>query len=633
MRCSSMESSWTKIHAAVGNEEIAKSSFYSGIKVWIERPHIINRKLSAVEMLSSWVLENSSLDTVKILEDFFKKGKFTHEETLTMLESRFSQEKVVSYQKNENYEFSSVTIILRRLLPRNFEKFTGVFEVVIMDDNLNCVTFYPRRKDVLSSKIAVSFPYRFKLSQNQIVLESYSNRTEIDQVDLLSEEWLKSLVLPKILRWSCDYNKSNTVASLKLICSKSYAEKYFYLKSKYGKYFIEIWPECTDPKKYVYEDIAIAAYLMTYWENERSKLNMSSMQSFVDIGCGNGLLVHILRSEGYPGIGIDVRKRKIWDLYDCSTSLVEQSINDPSNMRFPEYDWLIGNHSDELTPWIPVIAARSSYNAKVFLLPCCSFTFNGKYERSCAKVPLYQSYLQFVSDVCKAMGFDVQQDKLRIPSTKRICFVCSSRNYKEEEEKQIDSLRIAFIESKSKKMVQKNSANNVTKCLKFISHSDVTASNPVPEFVPRNPVEAVRNCSQLDKEFLDKTVITVLNILLETKNYISIENKNSVQWNAGGEITIPDLVLSLGSEVSQKMKKQCGGLQTFLRNYKNVFHVSNGVVRLRIPSANNDWMHSKKKWKKFQVDILRTKKCYFHYHHPQGCPMSEDLCKFSHVKM
>ena len=31
----------------------------------------------------------------------------------------------------------------------------------------------------------------------------------------------------------------------------------------------------------------------------------------------------------------------------------------PSNITcFPEYDWLIGNHSDELTPWIPVMAAR-----------------------------------------------------------------------------------------------------------------------------------------------------------------------------------------------------------------------------------------------------------------------------------
>ncbi len=25
---------------------------------------------------------------------------------------------------------------------------------------------------------------------------------------------------------------------------------------------------------------------------------------------------------------------------------------------FPDADWLIGNHSDELTPWVPLMAAR-----------------------------------------------------------------------------------------------------------------------------------------------------------------------------------------------------------------------------------------------------------------------------------
>lgn len=28
------------------------------------------------------------------------------------------------------------------------------------------------------------------------------------------------------------------------------------------------------------------------------------------------------------------------------------------SLLYPETDWLIGNHSDELTPWIPAIAAR-----------------------------------------------------------------------------------------------------------------------------------------------------------------------------------------------------------------------------------------------------------------------------------
>lgn len=43
--------------------------------------------------------------------------------------------------------------------------------------------------------------------------------------------------------------------------------------------------------------------------------------SFVDMGCGNGLLVHILNSEGYNGVGLDVRSRKMWALYPQSTVL------------------------------------------------------------------------------------------------------------------------------------------------------------------------------------------------------------------------------------------------------------------------------------------------------------------------
>lgn len=43
--------------------------------------------------------------------------------------------------------------------------------------------------------------------------------------------------------------------------------------------------------------------------------------SFVDMGCGNGLLVHILNSEGYNGVGLDVRSRKMWAQYPQSTVL------------------------------------------------------------------------------------------------------------------------------------------------------------------------------------------------------------------------------------------------------------------------------------------------------------------------
>lgn len=60
----------------------------------------------------------------------------------------------------------------------------------------------------------------------------------------------------------------------------------------------------------MHEDIAIAAYLISLWQKYHT-----SKPSFLDLGCGNGLLVYILSQEGYQGFGIDVRKRKIWDRY------------------------------------------------------------------------------------------------------------------------------------------------------------------------------------------------------------------------------------------------------------------------------------------------------------------------------
>lgn len=64
--------------------------------------------------------------------------------------------------------------------------------------------------------------------------------------------------------------------------------------------------------------MAIATYLICLWEN----MNITKKPTFLDLGCGNGLLVHILSQEGYEGYGIDVRQRKIWKTYPENTNLL-----------------------------------------------------------------------------------------------------------------------------------------------------------------------------------------------------------------------------------------------------------------------------------------------------------------------
>lgn len=74
-----------------------------------------------------------------------------------------------------------------------------------------------------------------------------------------------------------------------------------------------------------------------------------------------GLLTYLLSKEGVNGCGIDARKRRIWERFAVSADLHQTSL-DPSSAACaflpPSVDFLIGNHSDELTPWIPVMAAR-----------------------------------------------------------------------------------------------------------------------------------------------------------------------------------------------------------------------------------------------------------------------------------
>lgn len=72
---------------------------------------------------------------------------------------------------------------------------------------------------------------------------------------------------------------------------------------------------------------------------------------------------------------------------------------------------------------------RSAYYCRFFVLPCCFFDFCGKYQRRQCKKSQYREYVDFISEVSAACGFQTDEDCLRIPSTKRVCFflfVCLS---------------------------------------------------------------------------------------------------------------------------------------------------------------------------------------------------------------
>lgn len=238
-------------------------------------------------------------------------------------------------------------------------------------------------------------------------------------------------------------------------------DTYTRLKQMYARHLIDGWAEVTDPGKHVFEDLCIAAFLIELWADMYGR--EGPFPGFVDIGCGNGLLVYILNREGFAGWGFDARARKSWAAYntklptpggggedslrqfvllpppvsraglaDVSSSTVsfdEKLIHDG---RFPKGTFIISNHADELTPWTPIIAAISE--CPFIAIPCCSHNLAGEKFRAPAPKDkskadsAYSSLVAWVSDIAADCGWEVEQEMLRIPSTRNAALVGRKRS-------------------------------------------------------------------------------------------------------------------------------------------------------------------------------------------------------------
>ena len=77
-----------------------------------------------------------------------------------------------------------------------------------------------------------------------------------------------------------------------------FQDLYVQLRQRHAHTLIDTWREKTDPRKHVFEDIGIAAWLMLLWKRMFGPMGTTQPPGgFVDLGCGNGLLVHLLHSE------------------------------------------------------------------------------------------------------------------------------------------------------------------------------------------------------------------------------------------------------------------------------------------------------------------------------------------------
>ncbi|XP_034193171.2 putative tRNA (uracil-O(2)-)-methyltransferase isoform X1 [Osmia lignaria lignaria] len=591
------------------------SQFCKAVNIWLHNPQIVNRKILASSEILDIEVSCDILEFFKRIDALDISMVTTEDQRDDINSAKLLNVLRISDESSNTQRNRNIRLYMTKQLPRMPHIFSAGIEFLLLEKQKNCIINI--HKPFVTDKRSLGPRMAYMIQQEADKFTSlgvYKLQNVIHEQS--SIEWLEKKLFPCILRWMRNESRTaSTLSSLNFVSTEKYARLYCKLKEKHGMKLINNWPENTDPLKFVYEDIAIATYLLLLWEKERTEKGTSDLQSFLDLGCGNGLLVYILFNEGYRGLGIDLRRRKIWDLYPSETPLQVCTVIPSSTTVYTGVDWIIGNHSDELTPWIPVIAARSSADCRFFLLPCCPYELNGtKYQRCCASKSQYSEYIEYIKNLSNECGFETHLDKLRIPSTKRICLIGWKRV---EEERKTREERIQRIISAKTTLMQ-------TKKQKEDDVGEWTC-----DFKPRDTVEKVRNCTQLDKTLIKNIVDTVANQLLYKGRIVSVDETQRRTWNAGRCLELCEIANSIPKETMLSLRKECGGLQTLLRNHSHIFCVAKGKVQFRIPGAEQDDGGRSKK-RNFSTPRKKTKPCWFHENHPNGCPTSETKCNYKH---
>jgi tRNASer (uridine44-2'-O)-methyltransferase len=125
--------------------------------------------------------------------------------------------------------------------------------------------------------------------------------------DRLARTALMLLKVQHMHSWGTAHDYVKRVHHDVLVPRVLYLDTYLALKERHTARLIATWAETTNPAKHVFEDLGIAAWLMCLWKGMYESTAASDDRpwstwgrpegGFVDLGCGNGLLVHILNAE------------------------------------------------------------------------------------------------------------------------------------------------------------------------------------------------------------------------------------------------------------------------------------------------------------------------------------------------
>lgn len=497
-KASILGGSWVPIYES--EAEFTGQHFEKAMSNIIRQPNINSTVIMRADILKENIYDPEKGDTtflskrIDTLPEFPNQGEDTvlyrYFNDVDLREIPLSESKVSLKPKCE---------MVRRMIPRNpFKDYIINQTSVILSDDTNesiLVVYIPHIKAEEETPFYLPPVHGIGLlfHQNKLSIHylpfNYEQTSEVERIRSLDPQDRSIRIAMRLLQTSRKHSQGTKDGYEKrvthdlVVPKEAFQNRYISLKKKYSSELVNSWVEKTDPKKHVFEDLAIAAFLIELWKGRF----VGKKVEFVDLGCGNGLLVYILHREGFSGIGIDARKRKSWEVYPKETqdNLYEKIIiphvlinsegskekyfpvhdfkdsnlmryHSSSNLKnfdnvfitdkFNENTFIIGNHSDELTCWIPL------FGYPFLVIPCCSHALSGAKRRytprkNSGNVSTYGALVDNVEELSRSMGWIVEKESLRIPSTRNAAIIGINKHskFKEDTKESFDNRVIELI--------------------------------------------------------------------------------------------------------------------------------------------------------------------------------------------
>jgi tRNASer (uridine44-2'-O)-methyltransferase len=494
---------WTPIYRVP--VDFSVDHFTNAMSNLIKQPNINSTVIMRADILQENIYDSKVGNSTFTSADRLKFPEFpssgNHDDVVLHRDLQDIKLRTVDLSSSK-IELSARSEVIRRIIPRNPFKDHIINQTCLIyqnDDNDALVVYIPHIDSAEETPFYLPPVYAIGLLYHESTLSiHYFPFHDTKPLNTMDQSERPIRIALRLIQTSSKHSNGAKTGYEKrvnhdvVVPKIAFQNRYISLKKKYSSKLVNLWAESTDPKKHVFEDLAIAAFLIEFWQLRFKDKPFE----FRDLGCGNGLLVYILIMEGYNGKGIDARRRKSWATYpqEVQDNLKEQIIvpqillkphpavsklaphvgdngrlfnvpqlNDNNQTPntfyssanllsspkvctgedFPENTFIIGNHSDELTCWIPL------FQLPFIVIPCCSHALSGakfRYSpRKHIKAPptqpgqtsqangsTYASLVDHVEDISNQMGWVVEKEMLRIPSTRNAAIIGADfkQNYK-----------------------------------------------------------------------------------------------------------------------------------------------------------------------------------------------------------